>query len=811
MGDNAKSGHTTGLTDGDYILSPSFTNLYEGLHGNGILALEDGAVGDGDRNTPADMPGAISASTNVLTIKGGYAVIDGIVVAFGGGYDSNAPDDYTVTLEDSRIEGNQSALTTGQSVLLVVYVCSDGGSTKKNIYVEMGTPVSSGYPVTPEGFLSDPNSSLVSKQTTVLGIVKCVYSSGTGDLDMTTAGGEILDRRTFLRPSPIYMTPVSTGAVGATVTDSNRVDMHTDLDGIHGGGDENGALTNSELGALWMSYSNAGDNVLYFSGKQGGARRSYRLGPDKLSTSNASQTFRFDGPNFFHATPTGNITLTPSGTFPPSHTVTVNNAASATHNIAFDPSGINSTVGPASAAVFAYNGSAWVKIFASSSSSSASGGSTGDVQYNDGSSGFSGEGVFTYNAGTNTLTVGVVSTAGLISAPTGVQFGTGTATNPGSATTLWRDSDDSRLYFNTSKVLLDGDSIATNLNALSAAAVDVAADSIGFIDANDSNNSKKESIADLATAMAGTGISASSGVLNLDAAQTGITSIGPASGTLTVSDDLTVTGDLIVSGATTTLNVATIDVADKNINLGSGLGNDAAVDGGGITLESSSGTGDKTIAWVDANDAWTFNQHIYPSADSALNLGSNTIRFATGYLDALTTGTITGSGDVTIDTNVLKVDTAGDKVGILQASPEATFQVKETGFGYGSGTLAAGSNNGSTVVNDGTSSTGIVLFHSQKFRAGKLLVEVANEGDDPDFSTGRIYETAEMVITHNGRSNAAATEAYLTTYGVVTSGGGTLQGAYNVAIVSGNVELQVTPTVSSDDITVRVSWQAMTI
>jgi len=793
MGDNTKSGHTTGLTDGDYILSPSFTNLYEGLHGNGILALEDGAVGDGDRNTPANMPGAISASTNVLTIKGGYAVIDGIIVPFGGGYDSNAPDDYTVTLEDSRIEGSQSALTSGQSVLLVVYVCSDGSNTKKNIYVEMGTPVSSGYPVTPEGFLSDPNNSLSSKQTTVLGIVKCVYSSGTGDLDMTTAGGEILDRRTFLRPSPIYMTPVSTGAVGATVTDSNRVDMHTDLDGIHGGGDENGALTNSELGALWMSYSNAGDNVLYFSGKQGGARRSYRLGPDKLSTSNASQTFRFDGPNFFHATPTGNITLTPSGTFPPSHTVTVNNAASATHNIAFDPSGINSTVGPASAAVFAYNGSAWVKIFASSSSSSASGGSTGDVQYNDGSSGFSGESAFTYNAGTNTLTVGVVSTAGLISAPTGVQFGTGTATNPGSATTLWRDSDDSRLYFNTSKVLLDGDSIATNLNALSAAAVDVAADSIGFIDANDSNNSKKESIADLATAMAGTGISASSGVLNLDAAQTGITSIGPASGTLTVSDDLTVTGDLIVSGATTTLNVATIDVEDKNINLGNGLGNDAAVDGGGITLESSSGT-NKTISWVDANDAWTFNQHIYPSADSALNLGSNTIRFATGYLDALTTGTITGSGDVTIDTNVLKVDTAGDKVGILQASPEATFQVKETGFGYA--TNSTGSSSTSTSID-------VTLFDKTKFRAAKVLVEVQNTTDSR-------YETAEMVLTHNGTDSVNATEAYLTTYGVVTSHG-TLQGSYDAAIDGANVELQVTPTANSKAVVVRISWQAMTI
>jgi len=53
-----------------------------------------------------------------------------------------------------------------------------------------------------------------------------------------------------------------------------------------------------------------------------------------------------------------------------------------------------------------------------------------------------------------------------------------------------------------------------NFNNLSAAAVDVAADSIAIIDANDSNATKKESIADLATAMAGTGITATNGVLS---------------------------------------------------------------------------------------------------------------------------------------------------------------------------------------------------------------------------------------------------------------------------------------------------------
>ena len=51
-------------------------------------------------------------------------------------------------------------------------------------------------------------------------------------------------------------------------------------------------------------------------------------------------------------------------------------------------------------------------------------------------------------------------------------------------------------------------------NGLSAGAVNVANDSFVIIDADDSNNPKKESIADLATAMAGDNLTASSGQLN---------------------------------------------------------------------------------------------------------------------------------------------------------------------------------------------------------------------------------------------------------------------------------------------------------
>jgi hypothetical protein len=54
-----------------------------------------------------------------------------------------------------------------------------------------------------------------------------------------------------------------------------------------------------------------------------------------------------------------------------------------------------------------------------------------------------------------------------------------------------------------------------NLNDLAAAAVDVAADSIAIIDANDSNGSKKESIADFVAGIAGSGLSASEGQLSI--------------------------------------------------------------------------------------------------------------------------------------------------------------------------------------------------------------------------------------------------------------------------------------------------------
>jgi hypothetical protein len=106
---------------------------------------------------------------------------------------------------------------------------------------------------------------------------------------------------------------------------------------------------------------------------------------------------------------------------------------------------------------------------------------------------------------------------------------------------------------------------------------------------------------------------------------------------VTIGDatDVTVTiaGGLVVNGTTTTVNSTILQIDDKNIELAhspsGSVGADDSVDGGGITLKSSDS--DKTITWLNADDAWTFNQHLFPSADNASDLGAAAKRWRNIY------------------------------------------------------------------------------------------------------------------------------------------------------------------------------------
>ena len=106
--------------------------------------------------------------------------------------------------------------------------------------------------------------------------------------------------------------------------------------------------------------------------------------------------------------------------------------------------------------------------------------------------------------------------------------------------------------------------LALDLNELSAAVVAVASDSIAIIDADDSNGSKKESIADLVSGIAGsaatTGLTASSGTLVVsDLHPVGVS--GSANQVLTDDGDGTVTSEskLLCDGATVTIGNGTAE------------------------------------------------------------------------------------------------------------------------------------------------------------------------------------------------------------------------------------------------------------
>jgi len=203
-----------------------------------------------------------------------------------------------------------------------------------------------------------------------------------------------------------------------------------------------------------------------------------------------------------------------------------------------------------------------------------------------------------------------------------------------------------------------------DVNALGDAAI-ASGDFLAFSDTSASNNVKKESIDDIATLFAGTGLTASSAVISVDAAQTQITSVGTLTGLtvsgvtdlnnnltvdgaiisldatselnidnsdttygikigtvtsgvpvsighttseVTVNDNLTVTGNLTVNGTTTTISTSQLTVEDDLITVKKGNNTLANATGGGIEIECTDG-GTDNIHWKYQNSrtAWQSN------------------------------------------------------------------------------------------------------------------------------------------------------------------------------------------------------------
>ena len=116
----------------------------------------------------------------------------------------------------------------------------------------------------------------------------------------------------------------------------------------------------------------------------------------------------------------------------------------------------------------------------------------------------------------------------------------------------------------------------------------------------------------------------------------------------TCNQNLTVTGNLIVQGTTTTVSSTTITIADKNLELAKGAADDAAADGGGITLDS--GDGDKTWNWVNATDSWTSSEHIEVASGKTFRINGNNVLSQTTLGSTVLSSSLTSVG--TISTGV---------------------------------------------------------------------------------------------------------------------------------------------------------------
>lgn len=119
--------------------------------------------------------------------------------------------------------------------------------------------------------------------------------------------------------------------------------------------------------------------------------------------------------------------------------------------------------------------------------------------------------------------------------------------------------------------------INIDLDDLTEAALDVANDDIAFVDTSDSNATRKESIVDLVSGIAGSGLTAASGVLSVNAVGTDDISddaVTPAKVNL-LADDLAATdGHIMVADGTDFSNVA--------------VGGDATIDNtGALTIEDN--------------------------------------------------------------------------------------------------------------------------------------------------------------------------------------------------------------------------------
>ena len=171
--------------------------------------------------------------------------------------------------------------------------------------------------------------------------------------------------------------------------------------------------------------------------------------------------------------------------------------------------------------------------------------------------------------------------------------------------------------------------------------------------------------------------------------------------TLDVNGDLRVTGNLLVQGSSSSFEISTLRVLDKNIELAllddSTEGDDTVADGAGIIVRSTSGS--KDLLWQQSSSSWTSNQHFNLNTGRTYRINGSTVLTATALGSGVETATglrLLGTldtldvGNTNIESNT--ITTTGS--GLLITSADhitITNNKKITGLAYATNNTDAAS------------------------------------------------------------------------------------------------------------------------